>query len=67
VAVRVRTAPSSGGVVLHGGFPPGGGVVLPGGFPPPGVGGVVLPGGFPLGGVILSGRNMTPYSRDSFG
>ena len=55
MAVRVRTAPSSGGVVLHGGFPP------------PGVGGVVLPGGFPLGGVILSGRNMTPYSRDSFG
>ena len=63
MAVRVRTAPSSGGVILHGGFPPGG-VVLPGGFPP---GGVVLPGGFPLGGVILSGRNMTPYSRDSFG
>ena len=62
MAVRVRTAPSSGGVILHGGFPPGG-VVLPGGFPP---GGVVLPGGFPLGGVILSGRNMTPYSRDSF-
>ena len=63
MAVRVRTAPSSGGVILHGGFPPGG-VVLPGGFPP---GGVVLPGGFPLGDVILSGRNMTPYSRDSFG
>lgn len=63
MAVRVRTAPSSGGVILHGGFPPGG-VVLPGGFPP---GGVVLPDGFPLGGVILSGRNMTPYSRDSFG
>ena len=48
---RVGTAPSSGGVVLPGGFHPGG---------------IFLPGGFPPGGVILPGVNITPYSRDSF-
>ena len=51
MVVRVGAAPSSGSVVLSGGFHPGG---------------IFLPGGFPPGGVILPGVNITPYSRDSF-